>query len=237
MSGVPQGSVLGPLLFVIYINDIDDCVTGRILKFADDTKIYRTVTSADDVSDLQSDLSNLVEWSKEWQMIFNVEKCKVMHMGYNNEHAEYVMNNVKLECVTDEKDLGVIVSDDLKSGKQCSEVVKKANRILGMIKQNFTDRSKETIISLYKTLVRPHLEYCSQIWSPHYDKDIKLIENVQRRATKLVTGMQGLQYNERLKQLGLMRLEGRRERSDLIETFKIMNGEYDLNRDLFFSDR
>ena len=81
-----------------------------------------------------------------------------------------------------------------------------------MIKRNFTDRSKETIISLYKTLVRPHLEYCSQIWSPHYDKDIKLIENVQRRATKLVTGMQGLQYNERLKQLGLMRLEGRRVR-------------------------
>jgi len=72
----------------------------------------------------------------------------------------------------------VIVSDDVKSGKQCSEAVKKANRILGMIKQNFTDRSRETIISLYKTLVRLHLEYCSAIWSPHYDKDIKLIESV-----------------------------------------------------------
>ena len=125
-------------------------------------------------------------------------------MAYNNEQAEYVMNNVKLECVTYEIDLGVVVSGDLKSGKQCSEVVKKANRILSMIKRNFTDRSKETIISLYKTLVRPHLEYCSQIWSPHFDKDIKLIESVQQRATKLVTGMQGLQCNERLKQLGSM---------------------------------
>jgi len=79
--------------------------------------------------------------------------------------------------------------------------------MLGMIKRNFADRSKETIMSLYKTLVKPHLEYCSQTWSLHYDKDIKLIEGVQRRATKLVTGMQGLQYDERLKQLGLMQLE------------------------------
>jgi len=89
------------------------------------------------------------------------------------------MNDVKLECVSNENDLGVIVSDDLKSGKQCSEAVKKANRTLGMIKQNFTDRSRETIISLYKTLVRPHLKYCSAIWSPHYDRDIKLNESVQ----------------------------------------------------------
>jgi len=103
-----------------------------------------------------------------------------------------------------------------------------------MIKRNFTYRSRETIISLYKTLVRPHLEYCSTILSPHYDNCIKLIESVRRRATILVTGMQGLQYNERLKQLGLMRLERRRVRSDLIQTFKIMNGEYDLNHDLFF---
>jgi len=116
--------------------------------------------------------------------------------------SEYVTNDVKLECVSDEKDLGVIVSDDLKSGKQCSEAVKKANAILGMIKRNFTDKFRETITSLYKALVRPHLEYCSAIWSPHYDKDIKLIKSVQQRATKLVTGMQGLEYNERLKQLG-----------------------------------
>jgi len=101
-----------------------------------------------------------------------------------------------------------------------------------MIKQNFSDRSRDTIISLYKTLVIAHVENCSAIWSPRCDK---LIESVQRRASKLVTGVQGLQHNERVKQLGLMRLGRRRVRSDLIETFKIMNGEYDLNRDLFFS--
>jgi len=150
------------------------------------------------------------------------------------------MNDVKLEGVSEEKGLGVIVSDDLKSEKQCSAAVVKANRILGTIKRDFTDRSKETIMSLYKTLIRPHLEYCSQIWSPHYDKDIKLIKGVQRRAAKFVTGIMGMQdfqYDERLKQFGLQ-LERRRVRSDLIETFKIiMNGVYDINCDLFFSAR
>jgi len=98
------------------------------------------------------------------------------------------MNDVQLECVSEEKDLGVIISGDLKWEKECSEAVKKANRMLGMIKRIFIDRSKEIIISLYKSLVKPHLEYCCQIWSPYYKKDIKLIEGVQRRATKLVTG-------------------------------------------------
>ena len=81
VSGVPQGSVLGPLLFIIYINDIDDCVAGRILKFADDTKIYHTMYSEEDVRALQLDLCNVVEWSKEWQMLFNADKCRVIHMG------------------------------------------------------------------------------------------------------------------------------------------------------------
>jgi len=207
VSGVPQGSVLGPLLFIIYINDIDDCVAGRILKFADDTKIYHMVYSEEDVRALQFDLCNLVEWSKEWQMLFNADKCKVIHTGYNNKLAEYHMNNVRLECVSEEKDLGVVTREDLKCEKQCSEAVKKANRMLGTIKRNFIDKSKETIIPLYKSLVRPHLEYRCQIWSPYYKKDTKLIEVVQRRATKLVAGMQDFNYNDRLKMLGLQQLE------------------------------
>ena len=96
---VPQGSVLGPFLFIIYINDIDDCVAGKVFKFADDTKFYHTVYLNEDVSALQSDLSNLVEWSKEWQMLFTANKCRVMHVRYNNKQAEYDMNNIKLECV------------------------------------------------------------------------------------------------------------------------------------------
>ena len=168
-------------------------------------------------------------------MLLNADKCKVMHMGFNNKQAKYDMNDVQLECVSQEKDLGVIISGNLKWETQCSEAVKKANKMLGMInKRNFIDRSKETIISLYKSLVRPHLEYCCQIWSLYYKKDIKLTEGVQRRATKLVTGMKELYYNDRLIQFGLQRLDGRRMRSDLRESFKIVNRKYGINPKLFF---
>jgi len=106
--------------------------------------------------------------------------------------------------------------------------------MFGVINRSFTDKSKETIIHLYKSVVRPHLEYCSQIWSSHYKKDIKLIEGVQCRATKLVDGMRDLHYEERLTRLNLMKLENRRHGSDLLETFKIINGYYNINRELFF---
>ena len=141
----------------------------------------------------------------------------------------------KLECVSEGKDLGVIVSDDLKWEQQCSQTVAKANKVLGLIKRNFIDRSKEAIIPLFKSLVRPHLEYCCQIWNPHYIKDIKLVEGVQRRATKIVWGMENLDYEERLNRLGLMRLDRSRVRSDLLETFKIINEYYDLTVDTFFN--
>jgi len=167
-------------------------------------------------------------------MLFNVEKCKVMHMGYNNTCHGYSSNGSKLESVREEKDLGVHISNDLKWEKQCSKAVAKPNKVLGLIKRNFTDRSKETIILLYKCLVRPHLEYCCLIWNPNYIKDIKSVEGVQHRATKLVWGMEKLNYEERLKRLGLMHLDGRRARSHLIEAFKIINGYYDVTLDLYF---
>jgi len=136
--------------------------------------------------------------------------------------------------VNEERDLGVIISEDLKWEKQCSSAVSKDNRILGMIKRNFVDRSKETILLLYKSLVRPQLEYCCQVWSPHYSKDIKLLEGVQRRATKLINGMENLHYEERLRHLGPMSLETRRIRGDLIEVFNFLNRSYTVDADIFF---
>jgi len=110
------------------------------------------------------------------------------------------------------------VSEDLKWENQCIAVVKKASKILGMMKRNFADRSEETVMALYQSLVRPHLEYCTQVWRPYLIKDIKLLEGVQRRATKLVHGIADLKYDDRLKRLGVVRLVNRRLRSDLIET-------------------
>ena len=233
-SGVPQGSVLGPLLFLIYINDIDDAVCSNLLKFADDTKVFNVVTSKDDIDRLQMDLYNLCKWSQEWLMLFNVEKCKVMHIGHNNSKAQYEMNGHYLDEVIEERDLGVIIQNDLKCSSQCIKAVNTANRILGMIKRTFSDRDKEVILQLYKSLVRPHLEYSVQAWNPHFQKDIDLLEGVQRRATKLISSLQDKTYEERLHILNLTTLETRRVRGDLIEVFKIFKGFENLDPSLFF---
>ena len=184
-SGVPQGSVLGPVLFLVYINDIDEGVTGIISKFADDTKIANTVASNNQVKEMQNNLDKLSEWGQTWQMSFNADKCKVMHIGYRNEKANYVLNGTQLKTVDREVDLGVTISNNLKPGLQCSEVVKKANKIIGLIGRSFDYKSKDIILTLYNSLVRPHLEYCVQAWCPYYQKDIDKLERVQRRVTKM----------------------------------------------------
>ena len=224
LSGVPQGSVLGPTLFLIFVNDIDTVISSHIQKFADDCKVYRSVPTAQDVDILQQDINNLCQWSKDWQMVFNVKKCKVLHMGHNNAFHNYRMNGEELQSVPEETDLGIIVSNDLKPSKQCVSAVKKANMTLGMIKRHIVSRDKKTIIRLYKSLVRPKLEYCIQSWNPSLIKDIELLEQVQHRATKLIPEIAHLSYHERLKYLNLTTLELRRHRGDLIETFKILKG-------------
>ena len=117
LSGVPQGSVLGPVLFSIFINDIDDGISSKILKFADDTKIVRSAFTQEDINKLREDMRNMFKWSEDWQMLFNLEKCQVMHIGRKNHNAKYEMGGKELIEVMEEKDLGVIVSSDLKVGK------------------------------------------------------------------------------------------------------------------------
>ena len=157
-------------------------------------------------------------------MLFNVKKCKVLHIGHNNAYCDYSMNGEILQSVTEETDSGIIVSNDLKPSKQCVSAVKKANMTLGMIKRHIVSRDKNTIVRLYKSLVRPKLEYCIQAWNPSLIKDIELFEQVQHRATKLIPEISHLPYHDRLKYLNLTTLELRRHRGDLIETFKILKG-------------
>ena len=153
-------------------------------------------------------------------MVFNVKKCKVLHIGHNNAFHSYRMNGEELQSVPEETDLGIIVSNDLKPSKQCVSAVKEANMTLGMIKRHIVSRDNKTIIRLYKSLVRPKLEYCIQSWNPSLIKDIELLEQVQHRATKLIPEIAHLSYHERLKYLNLTTLELRRHRGDLIETKK-----------------
>ena len=147
-SGVPQCSVLGPLLFIIYINDLDLGLVSKISKFADDTKMGINADSDAAVKQLQEDLRKLGEWSKKWQMPFNLDKCKIMHIGHKNKNEIYELLGKEIESVQQEKDLGVVITNDLKSSNQCIEAVKKAQKLLGYIKRQFRTRNKETILTL-----------------------------------------------------------------------------------------
>jgi len=233
-SGVPQGSVLGPILFIIYVNDLGDGLSCKTLKFADDTKMINRVGNDQEIEYFRADLCSIYLWSIKWQMPFNTDKCKVMHFGYNNRSITYKLGNKDLEVVKEQKDLGVQVSDNLKVRRQCSKAAGKGNRILGMIKRTFACRRRDIILPLYKSLVRPHLDYCKQVWSPYLRKDMDVLERVQRRATKLIEGYERLEYEERLRRAQLTTMETRAGRADMTEVFKILKGFDKVNHKDFF---
>ena len=149
-----------------FVNDIDTVISSHIQKFADYYKVYRLAPTAEDIDILEQDINNLCQWSKDWHMVFNVKKCKVLHIGHNDAYCDYSINNEGLQSVTEETGLGIIVSNDLKPSKQCDSAVKKANMTFGMLKRHIVSRDKNTIVRLNKSLVRPKLEYCIQAWNP-----------------------------------------------------------------------
>ena len=226
LSGVPQGSVLGPLCFIVFINDIDGVagLVNIILKFADDTKLGHTVNNDSDRLTLQKCLDDLYNWAEKWGMLFNVEKCKVMHVGRGNQLYEYTMNNEKLKVVSEEKDIGVKIHQSLKPSSHCIEAARTANGVLTQITKSFHYRDKVTFLNLYKTYVRCHLEFSVPAWNPWLEKDKELLENVQVRAIRMISGLKGSTYTERLSELNLMSLEDRRTRFDMLQTYKIING-------------
>jgi hypothetical protein len=233
LSGIPQGSVLGPVLFICFVNDMPDVVHGLIRMFADDTEIFSNVDTAEACQRLQSDLDALQQWSDEWQLRFNATKCKSMHLGRNNSKHPYYMKDatttIELEETVCEKDLGVHMDPSLKFAEHCHKVVSKANQILGLIRRSFDFIDKQSLTYLYKGLVRPHLEYGNVVWSPLHKKDATLLENVQRRATKLAPEVAELEYEERLRALKLPSLMYRRLRGDLIEAYKLTHGFYNVD--------
>ena len=240
ISGVPQGSVLGPILFLIYVNDIPEMVNCSIQIVADDTKLFRTVKSIDDCNILQNDLDTLSQWTNEWLLSFNVDKCKVMYIGKNNRKLEYTMrteNENKIVIETrEEKDLGVLITHDLKHEKQVIAASQIAMTVLRSVKRAFVRFDIETFSIIYTTYIRPHLEYCIQAWAPYYAKYILLLlEKVQRRATKLVWGLKELSYEEILERLQLFSLEERRIRGDLIQTFKLLTGKENVDYEILFN--
>ena len=212
-SGVPQGSVMGPILFRIYINDLPDYVKSSCEIFANDTKIYAKVGNMADIEKIQKDIDELVEWSRTWLLNF-------MHVGARNGRANYFMEGTEIQVVSEEKDLGVVVDEKLRFSRNFAAAC--ANRKLGLLKHKFKYWTEESLITLFKGFVRPHLEYCIQACTPTLRRDIETLEKVQRRATKLVPSLRNLPYEDRLRRLNLPTLEERRKRGDVIETFKIL---------------
>ncbi len=151
----------------------------------------------------------------------NVEKCKVMHIGINNNNVKYLMNGVELPMTNTEADLGVMINNDLKPSNQCSKDVKTANKLLGFMDRTFEHTSGKVILTLYNSLVRPLLEYCVQFWSPYYRKDIDKLERVQRRVTNMIPRLRCKPNEETLQELNLFSLSKRRMRGDLMEVFKM----------------
>ena len=180
-------------------------------------------------------LNKLETWSQEWQLLFNRSKCKVMHFGKDNPKQEYTMGGIALESSKQEKDLGVLIDDNLKPKAQCAKAATKANMILGKLIRGCTWRDPANLTKLYKVYVRPHLEYAQSSWSPWLQGDITTLEQVQHRFTRMVSGMGNLTYEERLAKLGLTTLQDRSVRGDMIETYKILTDKVDVNPDTWFT--
>lgn len=232
ISGVPQGSILGPLLFTLYINDLPGCSVSQVDLFADDAKCHRRITSLDDCYALQRDLDSLATWCTKWKLSFNTQKCKVMSVSRcRSKHVfKYTLNGVVLERVDQFTDLGVVISSDLSYQKHIKGKVNKANSMVGLIKRTTGKLAAPNVMSkLFETLVRSHLEYCSPVWSPRNKRDIVLIERVQRGFTKCILKNLELNYKERLLHLGLLPLSFRREMSDLLFLHKCIHGVYDVD--------
>ena len=230
-SGIPQGSVLGPILFVLYINDLPSNILSDVYMFADDTKIFNIIKSPEDQETLQNDLDTLSMWSDKWLLKFHPEKCKVMHLGKagDTEYSYQLKEGDtyhELSYTEEEKDLGVVIDGKLDFDRHINIKINKASSIMAVIRRSFVSLNGVNFVPLYKSLVRSHLEYASCIWSPYKKKHIEAIERVQRRATKQLPGMKDLPYPERLKILKLPTLVYRRARGDMIETYKLLHDKY-----------
>ncbi|KAK4832522.1 hypothetical protein QYF61_023854 [Mycteria americana] len=218
-SHIQRGSVLGPVLFSVFINDTDSGIKSTLSPFADNTKLSGAVDTPEGRDFIQRALDKLDKWAHVNLMRFNKAKCKVLHLGWGNPQYQYRLQDEGIESGPEEKDLGVL----------------KANHILGCIKRSVASRSREVILPLFPTPVRPHLEYCVQLCSPQHRKDMDLYRVSERMTTKMISGVEYLSREKKLRELGLFSLEKRRLWGDLIAASQYLKWAYKKDGERLFS--
>jgi ribonuclease P/MRP protein subunit RPP40 len=227
-SGVIQGSVLGPLLFALYINDLPTvCNDCTVKLYADDVKLYKRINSAVDRVTLQVALDALCAWAHLWELHISIDKCNFFQIGYFNLALVYCINSNVIAPCHSVCDLGITVESNMKPNVHCANIALKANARAKLILKSFLSHDSHCLSRAFVVYVRPLLEYCSPVWSPHNVGDINLIENVQRNFTRklfYLCNLPRVSYDERLVFLGLERLELRRLHADLLCLYKIVNG-------------
>ncbi len=226
-SGVPQGTVLGPVLFLILISDINSNIEScNISSFADDTRLYSPITDPENCDKLQDDLDSVYKWAENNNMCFNSEKFKYLCFStkhsINNDNIYISPTNNIINPSTSVRDLGIQMSSNCSFEAHIDKSVKTCSQLVGWVLRTFSSRDKQTMLTLFKSLILPRIEYGSQLWSPYLTCQINSVERIQRAFTKHVSNMYDLSYEERLRALNLYSLQRRRDRYMIIYVWKIL---------------
>jgi hypothetical protein len=225
ISGVPQGTVLGPLLFLIIMSDINSSISSsKLISFADDTRVYANIKDPEDCDNLQSDLNNIYSWASE-NMLFNAKKFQYISFNAslsNNACNVYLCPEMTIIGSTQHaNDLGIHLSSNCSFDHHINLMVKRCTRLTGWILRTFSTRDRATMLTLFRALVLSRIDYGCQLWSPYKSMHIVAIEKIQKNFSKRIAGYQSLSYSDRLKSLRLFSLQRRRERYMIIYVWKI----------------
>ena len=223
--------MIGPLLFVIFINDLPEVIkSSELFLFADDMKLFHAIYTEEDCTSLQQDLILAEQRTTTSLLKCHPNKCSHMRIGLSsirNDGYTLGPEHIKITSTYKMKDIGVTFDSSLNFEAHMSEKINKANSLMGIIRRTFDHMDEQYFSTIFKSLIRPHIEYANQIWSPHLKKHTTYLENVQRRATKLIPGFKDIEYKERLRKLKLPTLAYSRLRGDMIELYKILTEKYD----------
>ena len=239
-SGVPQGTVLGPLLYILYLNDLPEGISSQVCLLADDCILYREINTLNDCQDLQKDINTLCNWESKWQMKFNIDKCYIMHVTHKRNPLlmTYNMNDRPIKVTASHTYLGIGINNMLSWAEHISNTVSKANKVLGLLRRNLYSCSHFVKETAYKSLVRPSLEYCSSIWDPYHQEYKNKLESFQRRAARFVCQdfRRQSHVSDMLRDLNWKTLEDRRKISRLTLLYKSVHNIVAINIDEHYTN-